>query len=117
MDLTSLDFQQARIKLVLFKSRLRSVIYGVRTPEPDLLSRQHNPLGEWLTSIARPRYGHHPEIAEIEHTLQLMLSVGQELISQYQRGQIEEARTGLSRIDAHADQITSLLQQLENRST
>lgn len=115
MDLSSLDFQQARIKLVLFKSRLRSVLYGVRTAEPELFSPQHNPLSDWLRTVLRPRYGHHQELADIERHLQLLLSTGQDLAAQYQRGQIEEARAGLGRIDTHADQITRLLQLLETR--
>jgi hypothetical protein len=36
MALSSLDFQQARIKQVLFKSRLRSVLYGVREADAAL---------------------------------------------------------------------------------
>ena len=39
------------------------------------------------------------------------------LAAQYQRGQIEEARTGLGRIDSHADHLTTLLQTLESRES
>lgn len=116
MNLSSLDFQQTRIKQVLFKSRLRSVLYGVRDADDALLSPQHNPLAEWLRTVMRPQYGHHPEIAEIERILSQMLATGQELLSQYRRGLIEEARAGLARIDAHADRISALLQTMEKRS-
>ena len=115
MNLSSLDFQQARIKQVLFKSRLRSVLYGVREADDALLSAQHNPLAEWIRTVMKPQYGHHPEVAEIERQLTQMLSVGQELLSQYRRGLIEEARAGLARLDVHADRIGVLLEALEAR--
>lgn len=115
MNFSSLDFQQARIKQVLFKSRLRSVLYGVREADEALLSPQRNPLGEWLYAVLKPQYGHLPEAQEIERHFGQMLSAGQELLSQYRRGQIEEARAGLARIDSHADRIGALLQTLEER--
>ncbi len=115
MNLSSLDFQQARIKQVLFKSRLRSVLYGVREADEALLSPQHNPLAEWLRTVMVPQYGHHNEVADIQRNLSQMLAVGQDLLSQYRRGLIEEARAGLSRIDHHADRITALLLSLEER--
>lgn len=113
MDLSSLDFQQARIKQVVFKSRLRSVLYGVREPEPTLFSRQDNPLGQWLTTTLVPRFGAEPELRDIERVLQQMLRHGQELVGLYQRGQIEKARAGLDQIEVYAAQIDTLLQQLE----
>ncbi len=116
MPLTNLDFQQARIKQVLFKSRLRSVLYGVRQADEALFSRPLNPLGQWLDAVVKPKYGAHPEVREIERVLVQMLSTGRDLAAQYQRGQIEEARAGLDRVNAQAGQIDALFQQLERRA-
>jgi hypothetical protein len=113
MNITALDFQQARIKQVLFKSRLRSVLYGVREPDPALFSLSDNPLGQWLQTIVKPKYGAFPEVREIERAIQNMLDAGQRLMRQYQRGQIEESRAGLDQVDVYAAQIEQLLQQLE----
>ncbi|MCB2409119.1 hypothetical protein [Hymenobacter lucidus] len=116
MDISTLDFQQASIKQVLFKSRLRSVLYGVREADADLFSLQLNPLGQWLHTVVKPKYGGYPEVLEIERVLQLLLSTGQELVKQYQRGHIEEARAGLEKINQYSDQITDLLQKLAHTS-
>ncbi|WBO82895.1 hypothetical protein [Hymenobacter yonginensis] len=116
MDITNLDFQQARIKQVLFKSRLRSVLYGVREADDALFSMRENPLGEWLHTIVKPKYSAHPEVREIERVLQQMLMAGQTLVRQYQRGQLEESRTGLEQIDGYAEQIVALLQKMERAS-
>jgi hypothetical protein len=113
MDITTLDFQQARIKQVLFKSRLRSVLYGVREPDAALFSLSDNPLGQWLHTVVKPKYGAYPEVREIERAIQGMLDAGQKLVKQYQRGQIEESRAGLDQVDVYAAQIERLLQSLE----
>ena len=113
MELTNLDFQQARIKQVLFKSRLRSVLYGVREPDASLFTIRENPLGQWLYAIIQPQYGTTPEFQRLERELQQMLQTGQDLVRQYQRGQLEESRAGLERLDAHATRIETLLQDLE----
>ncbi|QJX45639.1 hypothetical protein HMJ29_01280 [Hymenobacter taeanensis] len=113
METTNLDVQQARIKQILFKSQLRSVLYGVREPTEALFSSRENVLGQWLTTVLRPQHGTRPELREAERLLTQMLNVARELVTQYQRGQIEESRRGMSQIDAYAEQ---LLQQLERLS-
>ncbi|SNC59453.1 hypothetical protein SAMN06265337_0056 [Hymenobacter gelipurpurascens] len=113
MDITNLDFQQARIKQVLFKSRLRSVLYGVREPDEALFSLRQNPLGEWLEAVVKPRYGTVPAVQQLQFELTRMLDTARSLVQQYQRGQIEEARAGLERIDTHATRIEDLLQAVE----
>ena len=116
MDIDSLEFQQARIKQVVFKSRLRSVLYGVREPDPGLFSLRGNPFGEWLHATLSPRFGLSAEVRSMERVLQQMLRHGQELMTLYQRGQIEKARAGLEQIDAYAAEIDKLLHQLELRN-
>ena len=113
MPLTTLDFQQARIKQVLFKSRLRSVLYGVREAEPELFELAHNPLAQWLSNVAKPHYSNSPEVVSLKQTIQQQLDMGRTLVAQYRRGQMEEARTGLEKIDSFASQIEQLLQRLE----
>ena len=113
MPLSSFDFQQARVKQVLFKSRLRSVLYGVREAEPTLFSYSDNALGQWIQTSLRPELGHLPAVHELERTVQQMLRTGQDLAARYQRGQIEEARIGLDEINTYADQIEAQLLSLE----
>lgn len=113
MALSTLDFQQARIKQILFKSRLRSVLYGVREADADLFSVAENPFGQWLATIIKPQYSARPEVRAMEQNLLATLQAGQALVKQYQRGQIEEARTGLSTVNTYADKMEELLLALE----
>ena len=113
MALTPFDFQQARVKLVLFKSRLRSVLYGVREAEPGLFSMRDNLLAQWLHDTLQPVYGTNAEVRELERVLQQMLAAGQNLARRYERGQIEEARAGLEQINGFAARLEELLLQAE----
>ena len=113
MALTPFDFQQARVKLVLFKSRLRSVLYGVREAEPELFSMRDNVLAQWVQDTLKPAYAGQPDVRELELELQQMLQAGQELTRRYGRGQIEEARLGLDQINAFAGKVEELLLRIE----
>ena len=113
MPLSPFDFQQARVKQVLFKSRLRSVLYGVREAEPTLFAYHENPLAQWIQTVLKPEFGTLAAVRELENTLQQMLRTGQDLATRYQRGLIEEARAGLDQINGYADQIENQLLSLE----
>nr|GFB48335.1 hypothetical protein [Tanacetum cinerariifolium] len=70
----------------------------------------------WLGGAAvtqAPHYAARPEVRALEQALQATLQAGQSLVQQYQRGQIEEARTGLSTVNTYADKMEELLQSLE----
>lgn len=112
MDLTTLDFQQARIKQILFKSQLRSVLYGVKEPDAAMFAPQGSALGQWIDTVVKPRFPNRPEIVKAERLLQLLLSTSRDLVAQYQRGQIDEARRGMVQIDRLGDQLVAQLEKL-----
>ena len=112
MDSNFLDFQQARIKQILFKSQLRSVLYGVREADDALFSPQGNALGQWLSTVIKAKFPLRAEVREAERLLQDMLRTGHDLAAQYRRGQIEEARLGLTQIDRIGEQLVEVLQKL-----
>ncbi|GAA4367146.1 hypothetical protein GCM10023185_38750 [Hymenobacter saemangeumensis] len=117
MDINTLDFQQARIKQILFKSQLRSVLYGVREADDSLFSPQGNALGQWLSTVVKPKYPASSEVREAERLLQQMFNAGRDLVSQYRRGQIEESRRGLNQIDGYGEQFVALMQKLGTGSS
>ncbi|QKG59181.1 hypothetical protein GKZ68_21085 (plasmid) [Hymenobacter sp. BRD128] len=113
--LNPFEFQQARVKQVVFKSRLRSVLYGVRDAEPDLCALPANPLHQWVEQHLRPSYPAAAELPQLDAVLRRQLARGQALLDQYRRGRIEEARAGLTALDADAAEIDGLLQSLEQQ--
>ena len=91
------------------------MLYGVREADDALFSPQENALGQWLSTVIKPKFPLRPEVREAERLLQDMLRTGRELTAQHQRGQIEEARLGLSQIDKIGEQLVAVLQQLGSR--
>ena len=89
------------------------MLYGVREADAALFSLAENPFGQWLNTVVKPHYAARPEVRAMEQTLQATLHAGQALVQQYQRGQIEEASTGLSAVNTYADKMEELLQSLE----
>lgn len=115
MVLSALDFQQARVKQVLFKSRLRSVLYGVREADPALFSPTESPLAQWVGLTLKPAYGARPEVTGIERLLRQTFDAGQGLVRQFQRGELEQARQGMEQIERLATEIDTLLTTLEKQ--
>ncbi len=113
MELSALDFQQARVKQVLYKSRLRSVLYGVRVAEPSLFTMADNPLAQWVSATLKPAHGTRAEVTAIERLLRQSLDVGQALARQYGRGELEQARAGLEQIERLAAEIDQQLTAIE----
>ncbi len=89
------------------------MLYGVREADAALFSLAENPFGQWLATVVKPHYSTRPEVRALEQTLQATLEAGKALVAQYQRGQIEEARTGLSTVNTYSDKMEELLQTLE----
>ena len=85
----------------------------MREPDETLFSLLQNPLGEWLYTVVKPRYGGVSAVLHLENELSRMLDTARSLVQQHQNGKLEEARLGLERIDAHAAQLDSLLNQVE----
>ena len=66
MNNLTLDFEQARSKHLLFKSRLRSILYDIDIDEAPVLSHFECSVGQWIYKHALQVYGHLPEMIELE---------------------------------------------------
>lgn len=114
INLNSLDIQQALIKFILFKSKLRSVLCG-SPPDETMLSPRENSLGQWLYTTGAKNYSHLSEVKEIENINFRIISLARELINLYNRGQMEEARKGLENLDASEKELIRLLSVIEQK--
>ncbi|GGK83144.1 histidine kinase [Rufibacter glacialis] len=113
MNAAQSDLQQLRIKLILFKSKVRSAVYG-GTPDEAFLS-PGGPVSQWFSTIGGVRYAHLPEFTTMARLYKELLATANRLISLYRSGKIEEAHDGLQEIDKLAEQLTRLISSLEVR--
>ena len=109
------EFDAARIRHLLFKSKLRSFLYGSDTAQGPIRDPEQCALGQWITQRALPTYGHLPEAHELDRLHRLIHVEGSRLMDLHLAGQSDAATTGLGQINALAESIVELLHTIETR--
>jgi PAS domain S-box-containing protein len=110
-----LDFEQARSKHLLFKSRLRSILYDIPVEEGPVLSHHECSVGKWIYGHALAAYGHIPEMHELEMVHADIHISARKLVAMHKEGRTKDARNGLSEMEAVADKLVSLLSIIETK--
>ena len=116
MQTVQLDFQDAKTKHLQFKSRLRSVLFGeILEDENPVLSHTDCPVGKWIYQHALNTYIDLPELVELEKVHERIHTVARELLNLYKNGKIEEARSGLNKMENVAEELILMLQKVESK--
>lgn len=113
-NLISLDIQQARVKFILFKSKLRSILYGAAADD-SIFSPRTTPLGQWLYEGALLKYNAIPEVREIERLNLTITNLATQLFQLFNEGKIEESRQGLEELNVSEDALIRLLGIIQNK--
>ncbi|MFC5271167.1 histidine kinase [Adhaeribacter terreus] len=113
MNSAQIDFQQLRIKHILYKSKVRSVLYGGTFDEAFFSST--GPVSYWFNDTGLPKYGLEPEMKQLAETHQELNATALNLFKLYNSGQIDQAHDGLKTIENTSEQFLGLLAQLENK--
>ena len=113
MNLAQLDFQQLRIKHILYKSKVRSVLYGGVYDE-TFFSRA-GPIHQWFSTVGSVRYSHEPELHELVTVHQELNNTAHQLFSLYKGGKIDQAHEGMKSVEMTSDRFLQLLARMENR--
>ncbi|MBX0290793.1 CZB domain-containing protein [Hymenobacter sp. HSC-4F20] len=109
------DFDSALVKHLLFKSKLRSFLYGNGTSQAPIRDPLACSFGQWIATQVLPQYGHLPESRELDRLHIRIHQIANRLMDLHQRGQQEEAIAGLAEINVLADHITVLMRTLEEK--
>ena len=116
MHAPELDFEQAKAKHLLFKSRLRSILFGeVVADEGTVLSQYECPVGVWIYNVALKNYIHIPEILKLEKVHADIHVMARELVALYKQGKVSEARNGLGKMEGIAEGLVNLLNRVEEQ--
>ena len=113
MNLAQVDFQQLRIKHILYKSKVRSMLYGGAFDEA-FFSR-NGPIGVWFATIGMARYMKEAEMGELAKIHQELEAITLDLYRLYRNGKIDEAHSGLKNVEKQSERFLALLLLLENR--
>jgi two-component system CheB/CheR fusion protein len=112
----SFDFEQAKIKHLLFKSRLRSILYGIDVnDDKPVLSQYECEVGKWIYSKGMASYGNLKEMQELEHVHGEIHTTAKKLVNQYRSGEVDLARSGLKNMEDIADKLVGLLDAVKHK--
>jgi hypothetical protein len=114
MNIAEIDFQQLRIKHILYKSRVRSVLYVYGGEYDPAFFSSANPVHEWFNNIGLKKYRHQPGLLSLYELQQDMDNTARQLFNLYKAGKIDLAQQGLSTIEEKTERFITLLSQLEN---
>ncbi len=113
MEFLHHEFKLAITKHFLFKSKVKSFVYGVDTPlEPILDHRQCN-FGIWIKDFGFPLYGHIPAMQELGKVHEEIHDYATYLVNLKKAGKDEEAINGLLGLEERADHIIRLLHAIQ----
>jgi hypothetical protein len=114
MNLSQFDFQQLSIKHILYKSKVRAALYGGEV-DRDFFSDRTGPIGTWIYNKGMQLYGDHAEMINLEKAHREINFYVLNLITQYKRGQIEEARENLKLLETYSQNFQDKLSRLESK--
>ncbi len=113
MEAARVDFQQLRIKHILYKSKVRSFLYGGAFD--TIFFSAAGPIDVWFATVGKVRYAHEPEILQLIRIHQHLSTLVLNLFQLYSGGQIEQAYDGLKEVDFRSDQFIQILSGLDER--
>jgi hypothetical protein len=109
------DFETAMIKHLLFKSKLRSFVYGTNLAEGPIRDADLCALGVWIKERMAGPSGRLPEWQALDRAHRQVHLEANRLMDMRLQGYTEEAIAGLADIHYLTDKITELLRTLEDK--
>ncbi|AKQ44946.1 histidine kinase [Rufibacter radiotolerans] len=113
MNTAQVDFQQLRIKHILYKSKIRSVLYG--GTYDDTFFSASGPVNVWFTTVGLSTYHREPELQQLSVIQKELNTAAKHYIDLYQAGRIDEAHEGLEKVESHSEKFLDLLSKMEQR--
>jgi len=109
------DFDSALVKHLLFKSKLRSYLYGSGISQGPIRDPAQCNFGHWIKEKALGSYSHLPESRELDQLHNRIHQEANRIMDMHAHGQTEPALAGLPAVERLADQITALMRTMEQK--
>jgi len=115
-DASGMDFFKARSAHMAWRSRIRDFLDGkLSLTEDEAVSHHHCVLGKWLYSTGLEKYGHFPEMQELEPEHEKLHTIIKEIVRLKGSGNEAEAELRYQDIEALSKNIIRLLKGVERR--
>lgn len=109
------DFEGALVKHLLFKSKLRSFLYGTNLAEGPIRDPDVCALGQWIRERRADLYADLPEMRQLDQMHRRLHEQANRLMDLRLAGQAETGIARLAEVQPLTDQITALLTTLQAR--
>lgn len=113
MEISQIDFQQLRIKHILYKSKVRSMLYGGAFDAAFFSAT--GPVNTWFETVGKLRYAHIPEVARLSKLHQELDIATLALQRLYSSGNIDQAHDGFREIESKSDEFLQILSALDKK--
>ncbi|WP_169728008.1 CZB domain-containing protein [Adhaeribacter aquaticus] len=107
------EFKLALTKHLLFKSKVKSFLYGADIALNPILDQRQCNFGIWITQIGLPNYGHITEMVELARTHNKIHEHAIQLVNLKKAGKEEEAISGIPELEKIADKLLDLLKNIQ----
>ena len=109
-------FESARIKHIVFKSKVKSYLYGSDTPLEPILNHRQCSFGQWIYEFGLTRFSHLPEMHQLEKVHRDIHDHATQLVNLKQANRTEPALAGLPQLELLAGNILRLLRQIQDKA-
>ena len=110
---TKNEFEQARLKHLLFKSKLRAILLGAQLDEAPVLSEHDCPFGQWMQTYLLKNCKNSAALKELETIHTDMHRLTRLVVKNYHAGVEDASKLEMQRIETLGDRILQLLDILE----
>lgn len=109
-------FESAKIKHIVFKSKVKSYLYGSNTPLEPILNYRQCSFGQWIYEVGLTQFKHMPEMHQLEKVHRGIHEHAIHLVTLKQKDNIESAIAGLPELEFLAANIVQLLEQIQEKA-
>lgn len=110
------EFESATVKHILFKSKVKSYLYGADTLLEPIVNYQVCSFGQWIYEKGLPLFGQLPEMQELEKVHKEIHDFASYLVKLKQENQTEAALDELGTLESKANEIFTLLKIVQEKA-
>lgn len=108
-----IEFEQARIKHVAFKTKLRSYLYGNQADVEALRNPSLCAVGKWINEMGAKHMGGDDLLLELSYIHEEIHDAARRIIALHSAGKTQEAREMFEEVDSIGQRLLKAMDDLE----